>query len=342
MSLFQALLTGSMTAAPASARIAEDAMNALLCPALFLLFSVSSTASRLALHQDDDLLRVTLDGRPVLEYVKTEKEAPSGLNPAYRRSGYLHPVFSPGGQEVSGDFAPDHPHQHGLFMAWTRSEFADSPVDFWNLAKEQGRVEFRKLLKTEVKEDRLSFSCRHAFVAGKGEQRQDALHEVWTVTVYATSGDHFLFDIESVQECATEEPLVLPRYHYGGMAFRGNAQWLKTKKDQSNPLRFLTSEGKNRLEGNHSRPHWVAMTGKIDGEEATVAVFGHPENFRAPQPVRLHPEKPYFCFAPMVTGEFRITPGAPYTSRYRYLVTSAKADRDLIERTWEDYRKENS
>ncbi len=50
-----------------------------------------------------------------------------------------------------------------------------------------------------------------------------------------------------------------------------------------------------------------------------VAIPG-PENFRAPQWVRLHPSKPYFVFAPMVEESFQIRPGQPYESRFRFVL----------------------
>jgi hypothetical protein len=313
-------------------------------PLLFLILHPTfvSASERLKLVETDQLIRVTLGKKTVLEYLKKEKPVPAGMKKAYRRSGYIHPVFSPGGQEVSGDFPVDHPHQHGLFFAWTNTLFEGRPVDFWNLAKEQGRVEFRSVAGKEIGEKQLSFSVRQAFVAGQGEDRRDVLHETWTVTVHETAEDHFLFDLTSEQKCAGEKPLVLPEYRYGGMAFRGNAQWLMSKEDSGKapPVRFLTSEGKDRFEGNHSQPNWVAMTGRIDNKETTIVVMGHPANFRAPQPVRLHPEKPYFCFAPMVTDEFRIEPGQKYLSRYRYLVTSDQPDLKMIETTWKNYRAE--
>ena len=68
-----------------------------------------------------------------------------------------------------------------------------------------------------------------------------------------------------------------------------------------------------------------------------VTVLDHPGNFRFPQPVRLHPNKPYFCFAPMVLGEFEISPGHPYTSRYRLYVHDGPPDAADIERLWNDY-----
>lgn len=307
-----------------------------------LAFSPFVAGGDLELTDTYDVIRVTLRGKPVLEYVKTEKPAPEGIDPHFRRSGYIHPVYTPTGQEITGDFPADHAHQHALFFAWTKAEFDGKNVDFWNQAKDLAGIEYREVVGLKREERQVSFSVKHAFTVGKGDERTDALHEVWTVTVHLTPADHFLFDIESVQECASSKPLTLPKYHYGGMAFRGNYQWLKKEGDRSlrpGDVQYLTSEGKNRWEGNHSRPNWVAFSGKIDEQEVSAAVFCSPKNFRAPQAVRIHPDKPYFCFAPMVDGPFKITPGEKYISRYRYLVTSAGADTEQIERHWQEYAK---
>ena len=176
----------------------------------------------------------------------------------------------------------------------------------------------------------------------EGEKWIDALHEIWTVTVHQTPADHFLFDIVSVQQCASDKPLSLQEYHYGGMAIRGNYQWLKEKGDHSikpGDVQYLTSDGKDRWEGNHTRPNWVVFSGQIDRQDVSAAVFCSPKNFRAPQYVRIHPNKPYFCFAPMVEGRFKIAPGKEYVSRYRYLVTSKAADANLIQKHWNEYAK---
>ena len=137
--------------------------------------------------------------------------------------------------------------------------------------------------------------------------------------------------------------MILEKYHYGGMAFRGNSKWVKEKEDngvKSGDLQFLTSEGKDRWNGNHTRPNWVALTGKLGKQDVSLTVFGSPKNFRAPQHVRLHPNKPYFCFAPSVAGKFKIAPGKKYLSRYRYLVTSKAANIKLINDHWRQYAKE--
>ncbi len=312
---------------------------------LFYSFSIAAQTSRgdeLSLTETDDTIRITLRGKPVLQYIKTARPVPEGLQKHFSRSGYIHPVYSPTGQEITGDYPLDHAHQHALFFAWTKSSFDGKKIDFWNQAKQLAGVEFREIVNVRREEKQVSFSAKHAFTVGTGDKQADVLDEIWTVTVHLTPDDHFLFDIESVQRCASEKPLILEKHHYGGMAFRGNSNWLKDKDDHSihpGDLQFLTSDGKNRWDGNHTRPEWVALHGRLDGQTVSVAVFCSPENFRAPQHVRLHPNKPYFCFAPAVAGKFTIQPGKDYVSRYRYLVTSKAADSEFINRHWRLYAK---
>ena len=100
---------------------------------------------------------------------------------------------------------------------------------------------------------------------------------------------------------------------------------------------MLTSEGKGRADGNHTRPRWVAMCGTVDGAPCGIAALSHPENFRAPQPVRLHPTMPYFCFAPMVGGDLRIETGKPYISRYRFAAFDGEAKPDELNALWREY-----
>ena len=120
-------------------------------------------------------------------------------------------------------------------------------------------IEFRGVISRRQEDDKVSITVRQAYVTGPEEARTDALYETWKITVYDTPDDYFLFDVESVQECASDLPLEIDEYYYGGMAFRGSYEWFKEVGDNSiNPgdLKFITSEGKDRWEGNHSRPTW--------------------------------------------------------------------------------------
>src|SRR5690606_36833263 len=107
----------------------------------------------------------------------------------------------------------------------------------------------------------------------------------------------------------------IDRMHYRGMAVRGHADW---HRDRS--YDFLTSEGRTKADGNQTRPYWVDMSGPVAGKPTGVLVLSHPDNFRSPQPVRLHPTMPYFCFTPSVLDSFTISPGTPFSSYYRFFV----------------------
>ena len=61
------------------------------------------------------------------------------------------------------------------------------------------------------------------------------------------------------------------------------------------------------------------------------------DNFRAPEPLRLHPKEPFVCFAPSQLGEWRIEPGRPHVARYRFVVTDGPADRALLEACWQAF-----
>ena len=290
------------------------------------------TADAVTVEDDGKRLNVRVAGKAVLSYNQAVVESPIDGAPYYRRSGQIHPVRSPAGVLVTDDFSPDHAHQHGIMFPWTKCRFRGKPAEFWNQKLQLGSVEHARTESFAGGAVFGHFTARLKHVAFKAPGgKVTALNETWHVRVYRRT-DGFLFDVTSTQQCATSDPLEVLKYHYGGMAIRGARPWGKTGE-------MLTSEGKKRKEGNHTRPKWVDIHGESDGKAVGVAVLCHPSNFRFPQPVRLHPTMPYFCFAPMVLGEFRIAPGRPYVSRYRFYVHDGEPAPAAVEALWNDYAR---
>jgi hypothetical protein len=302
--------------------------------------TVARTA-RLRVIETAESLVVTQDGRTVLNYVKKSPTAPAGIDEVYCRSGCLHPVNSPAGRTVTQMFPADHAHQHGVFTAWVNTTYAGRTLDFWNLAGGTGRVLHERVVSTFEESARAGFEVDliHRAVA---DPPVDILRERWKVTVLPTDGTYFLFDVETRQEALTDAPLVIEHYHYGGFALRGPERWLADKDSGvkkrpdlvREPSDFVNSEGSDRLLGNHQRARWVALTGQLDGHSVTAAVLCHACNFRAPQSARIHPTKPYFCFAPCVDGRFEIDRGHPYQASYRFLITDKAPDAQWIDNQW--------
>lgn len=283
-----------------------------------------------------DGLDFKVDGRSVFSFVTMPSKLPAkDIKPIFLRGGYIHPVFTPAGRLVTDDYPSDHYHHHGIWFAWTKTEFEGAHPDFWNVGDGTGRVEFVSLEGAWNGPVHAGFKSRQRYVALTGAAPKTALNEEWEVRVYnvGQSGRrYFLFDIVATQQCASDSPLVLEEYRYGGMGIRGHRNW----KDKSQ-VWFLTSEGKTREDGNATRGRWFRMSGPVDQEMVGIAVLDHPSNFRSPQPMRLNPDDPFFNFAPSQLGRFEIKPGEKFVLRYRYVVADGAADKTELDRLWNDY-----
>ena len=313
------------------------------CCIVCLGFNLTSivTAEPLQVVETDASLTVKQGEKTVLVYNKQSPPVPEGIATVYERSGFLHPVNTPTGNTVTETFPKDHPHQHGIFSAWVKTSYGNRELDFWNLGGRTGRVVHDRVVTTFQNERSVGFEVDMIHRAEESPTI-DVLRERWKVIVYEPEGEFYCFDIESLQEATTDIPLVVQQYHYGGMALRGVSNWLKpSDKDKGSdrklvlePSDVLNNLGQDRIAGNHSPSTWVALTGTLDHKHVSIAVLGHPQNFRAPQPARLHPTKPYFCFSPCVTEAFEISRQKPLRAKYRYLVTDAPPDPTWIEAQW--------
>ena len=309
----------------------------LLCSFILLLAScgpaqdskgVNAEGSKgsLRLEQTDKYLRIYHGDQAVLNYWLAPQLA-DGLPEYYTRSGFIHPVHSPSGQIVSDDFPVGYSHQNGFFSAWTNTTFRDSFTDFWNTHKELATTEHVDVLETQKKDGIIGFKAR-------AQQRSlefgQVLEEDLTVRVHDRD-DVFVWDVRSEQTNVTQDTLFLNKHLYGGLGVRGSKHW--NAKDTTNflgPADFLTSDGLTRDSANHTRPEWTAIYGDLPGGKAGMAVIPHPENFRWPVPVRVHPNLPYFSVSPVTEEGFFIAPGETYLARYRVVVFDGEVPEALL------------
>ncbi len=294
-------------------------------------------ATGVEVRQEADALVVTADGAPVFHFRTRAPAATEAVPARFTRAGYLHPVFSPGGVVVTDDSPADHGHHHGIWTAWTVTEFEGRRLGFWG--PEPGRSKNDLVSVGEVWSGAVAggFAARLASTDLSVKPAKQVLDSSWKVVVHRVPGRrYFLFDLDWTDQVVGQQPLLLPEYRYGGLGLRGNREWI-------DPMRvtFLTSEGKDRLTGENTRARWVHLGGRVGvgAKEAGVAVLIHPLNLRAPEPVRLNPGIPLLCVAPPKAGPLRIEPGHPYAARYRFVVTDGRANVPLLERLWRDFAR---
>jgi len=300
-----------------------------------LLPATGPATDEVLVKRDGKFLKISVDGKEVIQFAAQEIPPPEGVTPEFQRGGYISAVFAPSGKLVSDDYPKQHKHHHGIWWAWTKASFEGRATDFWNMGDKKGKVEPVGEPSFESGPVFGHFSSAQAFIDLTAPKPVVALNEKWDVWIYRVGKGEkkvSLFELVSKQECATDAPLKLPKYHYGGVGYRGSKEW-----DGAEKTFFLTSEGKTRVNGNATRGRWCHVGGMIDGALAGIAILDHPANFQHPQPMRLNPTEPFFCFAPSQAGDWEIASGKPYVSRYRFAVSDGAPEKGEIERLWNDF-----
>lgn len=291
----------------------------------------------------------------IATYQMTPGPVPAGTSEAFAHGAHLHPVYSPSGKLLTANHPPDHPHQRGIWMSWTKTEFGKGHPDFWNMGKDKsgkltGEIRFDKLLHHWSGPVHGGFTSTHRWLDHTTGAEREVLMETWDLKAYHTMGRPdaaapdggakgktasagiFLLDLTSTQTVTGQEPLKLPKYHYGGLGVRGSALW-----DAVDKVTMLTSSGHDRKTGDATKARWVWLGGEVEGVTTGITVLIHPHNFRFPQPLRLNPKNPQLCVAPSADGDWSIEPGKPLVLQYRIVLMDGKPDAAELERLWIDY-----
>jgi len=272
-------------------------------------------------------VEVSSGSKPVFFYQAETAFPTEGLPEYYKRSGMIHPLYSPKGQILTDDFPVGHVHQHAIFNAWVNTLFKGEKVDFWNQHQGTGTVEHVDILETDQGSLTATLRTKLSHISLK---HGEVLEEEWVIKAYPTTG-YFMFDLYSEQLNTSQDTLYVVEYHYGGMGIRGSKEWnVVDSIHYTNDWKILTSEGKTNADANHTKASWVSAHGLVDGEKAGVTVFGFPDNFRYPQIVRVHPTMPYWVYSPMYEGEFYIAPGEKYYNKVRYYVHQGEPDKEVL------------
>ena len=288
--------------------------------------AVESVTS-MELYQTEQGVEVRSGSKPVFFYQAATAYPQEGLPDYYKRSGMIHPLYSPGGQILTDDFPAGHVHQHAIFNAWVNTMYRGEKVDFWNQHQGTGTVEHVDLLDLQQGAVTATLRTKLSHLSLK---HGEVLEEEWEIKVYPTDG-YYMFDLYSEQLNTSQDTLFIVEYHYGGMGIRGSKEWnIVDSVNYTNDWKILTSEGKTNTDANHTKASWVSAHGLVEGEKAGVTVFGFPDNFRYPQIARVHPTMPYWVYSPMFEGEFYIAPGEKFYNKVRYYVHQGEPDRNVL------------
>ncbi|MGX5817299.1 DUF6807 domain-containing protein [Chitinophaga lutea] len=296
------------------------------------------SSEMMALEDKDGALTILRDGKPVLRYNYAVVSPPAGADSSFKRSGFIHPAWSPSGQVLTNIHPKDHYHHFGIWNPWTDATFKGQAVDFWNLKKRTGTVRFKEFAGKTEGPVQAGFSAMQEHVVFRPDGREEvALLEKWNVSAYPTGRGPMVWDFTSLLSCATDSPLVLNQYRYGGgFALRGNAAW-----NAANSA-VLTSEDKTRKDADSSRARWIKVAGDAGSGKAGMLILSAPDNFGAPQPVRVWPEKDqqgqvFLLFSPTKSTSWTLRPGQWYKQSYRVVTFDGDLTPAQAEAYWNDF-----
>ncbi len=295
-----------------------------------------------SLKRDYQDLGLLVGDKPILKYQYAVTYPPEGVDPIFKRSGFIHPLWSPGGEVLTRIQPPDHRHHYGIWGPWTHTHIGDRQVDFWNLVLGQGTVKFAGFL-SEVQGDVFSgFKAlqQHIDFGAKGED-QIAMNEILDVRAWNAGAKTWIVDYTTSLNSPLDSGILLDAYRYGGgIGFRATEKW---KKDNCT---ILTSDGKTRADADGLYARWCIVEGESDTEagRSGILFLSHPSNRMHPEPMRVWPLDAnggrgdmYFEFVPIRHDEWKLEPKQEYTLKYRMVVFDGEMDAETAEKYWNSF-----
>src|SRR5690606_3626733 len=160
--------------------------------------------------------------RPLLRYNFATMMPPEGVSEVFKRSGFIHPFWSPAGKELTRIQAPDHYHHYGLWNPWTRVEYKGRTIDFWNLGEKQGTVRYANTLSRISGPVYGAFKVLHEHVVFEKDAEEIAVNEVQEVKIFQEEDikDVYIADISIDLNGASDHSVILKEYRYGGLGWR--------------------------------------------------------------------------------------------------------------------------
>ena len=298
--------------------------------------------SGVQLKKDYKDLSLMMNGKPVLNYRFAETYPPDSVNPLFKRSGFIHPLWSPGGETLTRIQAPDHYHHYGIWGPWTKTTIEGREVDFWNLYSGQGTVQFAGFLSEFEGQIFSGFEAlqQHIDFGAKGED-QIAMNEILDVRAWNVGEGVWMIDYTTSINSPLKNGIMLDAYRYGGgVGFRATEKWHKDN------CTVLTSDNKTRKDADGSFARWCIVEGEssVTAGRSGILFMSHPSNRMHPEPMRVWPLDAnagrgdmYFEFVPIRHESWKIEPKQNYTLKYRLIVFDGKMDAATAEKYWNSF-----
>jgi hypothetical protein len=217
-------------------------------------------------NTEQGTLTVLDGGKKVLTYCFGD-QLKEGVDPKYKRSCYIHPLFSLDGKALTEDFPKDHLHHRGLFWTWPKVKTRGFDTQTWHPATPHLRQHFIHWVKRDVEDGVAVLSVKNAW---KLDGKEVVAVEIVTLHIHPADDIGRAIDLE-LNIRAVGGPLELQgapdqNKGYGGLCFRGAPMF--------NGAKMTTDQGVLGKDSTNVPFQWVDLS----TEEGGVAIFVFPDH----------------------------------------------------------------
>jgi hypothetical protein len=291
---------------------------------------------------NSDEVRFFKDDHDIFRYRRSEILPPEGVDPIYKRSAYIHPLVTPGGEVLTRIQPPDHYHHYGIWNPWTKTHIKGREIDYWNLSKGQGTVRhtgINSIIGGSVFGQLIA--SQECIDFGSIEAERKTMDEEWNCKVWSTffKEKRYALDLQTTLVNVLDDTILFDTYRYGGgIGFRATEKW------NAENCTVLTSEGLDRKAADGSKAKWCLIEGASDADEGRSGILflSHSDNREHPEPMRVWPESVlngelFFEFCPIRHNDWFIEPGKEYVLKYRMIVFDGKVSPDEADMYWNGF-----
>jgi hypothetical protein len=294
----------------------------------------AAAPAEVTVRQDKQLGRVQVfrGDSPVLQYnfaTVPVPEALKGRQYAEARSDYIHPLYGPAGEILTGDYCNDHPHHRGVYWAWPEVYYKDGKKDLHALQGVFARP--GRLVRAEVAGGAAVIEAESTW---KWDDTEPIVQELAVVRVPAAGpAQGWWIDLEFRFTALVDGVSVARRGQtaYGGLNLRS------TLHERQSILHH--TDGPDAA----PRQNWGQIAGVPKGGKDVVAIatLEHAANPEYPGEWIKFPDidwlQPTF---PAKGVKFALSKDKPLVLRYRLWIRPGPASEEQLAEAWKTYNQE--
>jgi len=302
--------------------------------------AISQNENKMSISKENGLLSVLVNNQPLVSYQYDILYPPEGVDSAYKRSGFFHPINTLKGHRLTRIHAEDHYHHFGMWNPWTKTVFEGDTLDFWNIGGKQATVRFAEFKESKITGDFAEFQVLHEHVVLKNNKNKVALNEIQTVKIYNPTTNYYIVDLQFDYSCATENEFKILAYRYQGLSLRATEMW----NDSNSSI--ITSEGKTRKDADNTVAKWMLCQGQLGSDSGGFLMLSHSQNYNYPEPIRVwpvgqHEGSVFVNFSPTKTKDWLFEPNKTYTLKYRLIIFDGTMTASQADGFWDEYISNN-